>query len=69
MDSGTGVLHQYGHALVDQFAASLVQVATACKGKGFGESVHDCVKPLLWTAYGVGRADTSTCLPVESLHL
>ena len=69
MDSGTGVLHQYGHALVDQFAASLVQVATAWQGTGFGESVHDCVNPLLWTAAGVGRADTGTCLLVDSLHL
>ena len=69
MDSGTGVLHQYGHALVDQFDASLVQVAAAWQGTGFGESVHDCVNPLLWTAAGVGRADTGTCLLVDSLHM
>ena len=36
MDSGTGVLHQYGHALVDQFDASLVQVTAAWQGTGFG---------------------------------
>jgi hypothetical protein len=69
MDSGTGVLNQYGHALVDQFDASWMQVAAAWQGTGFGESEHDCANPLLWTAAGVGRADKSTCLPVDALHL